>query len=532
MTQISPIKSIPGLWRTEADTCGYLLVRNGRSLLIDCPVQELSNELTANGLPFPEIVLHTQVQEEHTREWAAFPAATVYVADNCFDIATLNNEYRAASNTRWPLSREWDSRGEEIYGIAGCVTERPPLQPLNVAGLLVPGDSFTWEGIILEILALPGSGKRAIGIYWREVGALFSGDLISAGGYLVNFYDLERGYGLTSGYQQLHDSLGLVLNLNPILLLPSTGPVIEQPVADIAVLTERLSWMKNSPNRSGIAPATVVREFGRYKEIMPGIYQNNNMGNIILYVTPAGQGLIIDPDPCVWLDWDATVTEVHADFDLLERETGLKCIELAFITHYHGDHCEFSDLLRQRYGTQICATPDVAAVLEDPYSYPYPCTFEWYDLSFDHVAVDRKLPYEESFDWHGISIMPIHSPGHCYAHSGFLIPWNGILTACTGDTVQYSGGDIFSDLPISYNDTAWPDFGFAITFQRLLQAKPTLILGGHSNFFFDPDQAVLRKMLTVYEETESLVAQLVPDGDLRKYMTPPGFDALRPAQTV
>jgi glyoxylase-like metal-dependent hydrolase (beta-lactamase superfamily II) len=226
------------------------------------------------------------------------------------------------------------------------------------------------------------------------------------------------------------------------------------------------------------------------------------------------------------------VAAVHADLDLLEAETGLTRIELVVITHYHGDHCQFSDLIRERYGAQICATPDVAILMEEPKRFRYPCTVDWYNFPFDSVKVDRRLAYEETFMWNDIPVTPIHTPGHCFAHTGFLVPWNGQLTACTGDTLQYSAGAVAQWLPFSYNDTAWPAIGNAVTYQRVLDAGATLILGGHSSFFFDPEGAIIRDMLAVVAEAEALARQMVPNGDLTTCMTPPGFDALRPATVM
>jgi glyoxylase-like metal-dependent hydrolase (beta-lactamase superfamily II) len=522
---------VPGLWRLGAETNGYLLVRGDRSLLIDCPALDLAPVLRAAGLPLPEIVLHTQVQEEHTREWASFPEARVYVEADCAAIALRTPEFFAACQTVWPADRNWDYRGEERYGIGGCPTERPPQEPLQVAGLLKAGETFTWEGIALEVLALPGSGKRSLGFFWREAGVLFSGDMIYAGGYVVNFYDFERGYGTPDGYQQEAASLAMVASLSPTLLLPTTGPVITDPVGDITRLQERMAWLAKPPRRANPHPNPApLRTFGRYKEVVPGIYQSNNWGNVVLYVDADGNGLMVDPDPCIWLDWPAATAEVHADLDLLEQETGLKRIEIALITHYHGDHCEYSNLLRARYGTVIAAAPDVAAVLKEPQAYRLPCSLDWYNIPFDHIDVDRRLVYEETFCWHDVPVTPIHTPGHCFAHSGFLIPWRGMLTASIGETLQNGGGStLSSNIPFTYNDNAWPDRSFLVAYRRLQQAKPALLLCGHSHYVFDPDGGILADIIAVTEEAHALAAAMVAGGDTLRAMTPPGNDARRPA---
>lgn len=529
---ISPLSEHPGLWRIAAKTNGYLFVRNGESLLIDCPVQEIAPTLYAARLPMPRVVLHTQVQEEHCREWAAAPQAKVYVAAASTDIARRAPQYFADCATVWPPSREWDTRGEEPYGIAGCTTERPPVQPLNVVGVLQPGETFTWQDIEFEVLALPGSGKRAIGLFWRTMGVLFSGDLLHAGGYLVNFFDIERSYGNLTGYAELHDSLQVVAQLAPALLLPSTGPNIDAPLADIATLQDRLAVLENMPSREPHDPhagqITPQRKLGRYREVIPGVMQSSNFGNVILFIDAEGRGMMADPDPCIWLPtWEENCQAIHADLDLFEREAGLRTIELALLTHYHGDHVQFCDLLRQRYDTTICATPDVAAVLEQPQSFPYPCTLDWYGFPFQTLHIDRRLQYEEAFAWHDVAVTPVHTPGHCFAHTGFLLTWNGLRITCTGDTLQYRGGPLAAALPVIYNDTAWPLRGERVTYQRLRAWQPELALGGHGSGFYDRDGRMLDDLIAVAGEGERVLAGLIHDGDLLRAMTPPGYDEVR-----
>lgn len=537
MASIEHIAAVPGLWRIAAETNGYLLIRDGQSLLIDCPEENLSALLDSAGLPAPAVILHTQVQEEHCREWAAFPSAQVYVFAESEDVARRSETFFAECATVWPPSREWSTLGEEKYGVGGCTTERPPGHALQVAGVLSAGDLFRWHDVELSVLALPGSGKRAAGFYWRDQRVVFSGDLLVAGGYLVNFYDLERSYGLLTGYAQLRDSLATVSSLAPALLLPSTGPAIDDPAQDIANLLARLDALQHAPAlRAGEAGApinyTPLREFGRYREVVPHVFQNNNSGNIILFVDEQGRGLMIDPDPCVWLSWEENCREMHADLDLLERETGLRRVEIALATHYHGDHVQYCQLLRERYGTTIAATPDVGAVMSRASEFPYPCTIDWYGFPFDHVTIDRYVPYDQPLMWNNIAVLPIHTPGHCFAHAGFFLNSYNYRIICTGDTLQYGMGAIGVGLPVMYNDTAWPLRGTGVALRNIIAHHPNLVLCGHSQSFFDRDGTILSDMAAMAATGERLAAALIHDGDLLRAMTPPGYDAIRPSREL
>jgi len=526
-----------GLWKIESETNGYLVVRGERSLLIDCPERTVGRALRAAGLPLPDTILHTQVQEEHCREWGDLAEARVYVAEASADVATRSRRFFAECRTVWPPSREWESRGEEKYGLGGCTTERPPRRALNVAGTLRPDTTFRWKDVLLEVAALPGSGKRSIGLFWRDADILFSGDLVRAGGFLVNFYDLERSYGLPSGYDELRRSIAAVRRLAPRTLLPSTGPAITHPKADCERLLARIAWVYDPPKRRATQACALTnyrprREFGRYREVADGVFQNNNAGNIILFVDERGRGLMIDPDPCVWFSWETNVREVNGDLDLLEREAGLKRIEFALPTHYHGDHVEYVDLIRERYGAKFLATPDVAAVLERPKDFRYPCVVDWYGFPFDHVQVDGRLAYGRPFLWHGVPIVPVHTPGHCYAHTGYFIRWKGLRIFCSGDVLQYGAGPISVPLPVVYSDTAWPDRGVLVAFERIAALEPDLVLGGHSHSFFDRRGTILRHFCWAARQSLELARDMIAGGDLLRAMTPPGYDEKRPEQDV
>ena len=516
----------------DGDSHGYLIVRNGRSILIDCPSADLAAKIQAQGLPLPEAILHTQVQEEHCREHACLGRAAVHVYDQSEDVARRSEQFFADCKTAWPPDRTWrpEDRGYEKYGVAGATTERPPKQPLNVQGTLRAGETFRWQDVELEVLALPGSGKRAIGLYWRTEGLLFSGDLMRAGGFLVNFYDIERAYGPYIGWREMIRSLDTVIALAPRRALPTTGPAIEDPAADAKSLIDRIR-KGLSPHYRGAArplPVRPMRTFGRWRQHAEGLYQcHTDGGPMVLYVDRQGRGLCVDPDICVWHDWDTNCRLMHESLDLLEKEAGLKRIEWTLITHYHGDHMEYAPLLKERYGTEILAPADVAVLLERPEEFPYVAPLHWFGFPYKTLTVDRRLAYDQTVDWNGVPISTIRLPGHCWAHAGYILPWAGMKTVCTGDSLQYGGGPIVMFLPVLYSDTAWPERGWNRTYEKLRDLKPDLVLGGHSTYFYDPDGAILKDWVDASEESIALAQTLLHDGNLMRAMTPPGYDEAR-----
>jgi glyoxylase-like metal-dependent hydrolase (beta-lactamase superfamily II) len=530
---VEPVQIENGLWRVAGMTNGYLICRGDDSLLIDCP-RGVSGPLLAEfDLPAPSIVLHTQVQCEHCYEWESFPTAEVHVPQGTEDLAMLSPQFVENSNVVWGPDRDWSARGAEPYGIAGCLTARPPARPLSLSGTLVPGTTFRWKDVELEVVALPGSGQGSIGLFWKKAGVLFGGDLIAAGGYLVNLYDIERSYGIPTGYDELRSSLATATELAPALICPTTGPTITDPAADIAQCSAKLSWLSAPPVRRedkcfALANFQPAREFGNYREVLPGLCQQTNYGNIIVYVGEDGDAVMIDPGPCYWKPtWEEGCQAMVDDLDLLERETGLKKITAMLVTHFHGDHVENVDVVRARYGAKVLATPDVAAAIARPEEFPYPCRIPWYGFPFKRVEVDGLIEYGKETRLGSVSVTPVHTPGHCYAHAGFIIPWAGEITACTGDVIQYGDGPIGSGLPIIYNDTGTPERGLSSTCRSLARYRPTILVGGHSFCCKDPDGSVLADFAAVADGAAAKMAEMVAPGNLEAATTPPGFAEAR-----
>ncbi|MCL1856433.1 MAG: MBL fold metallo-hydrolase [Kiritimatiellaeota bacterium] len=518
-----------GVARVDAEgTCGYVFVAEGRALMVDCPSAAAAKALAEAGIPAPEIVLHTQVQAEHCREGEAFPGAAVWVNEEAKPVAVRSAAFFKEAETVWPDDRAWETLGEEKYGIGGCMTERPPAKPLNVTKTFTPGETLRWRGIELEVVALPVSGKRSVGFLWRKEGVLLSGDAVCAGGTVANLYDMERSYGglCVADARRVAAWLGGQTSsfAAPLVAWPTTGGIVESPAAAM----ERVAELIAHPNRVGTASFPpeealqnfpVIRSFGRYREVAKAIYQNTNYGNIVLFVDNEGNGLMIDPANCVWLDWAGSVASMHEDLDMLEKETGLKRVTMALMTHPHGDHIQYCDLLRERYGTEIVAASDVADQMERPETFPYPCMNDWYNFPFKNVKVDRRLAYETPFSWQGIDILPMYTPGHCVAHTAFGLLWNGERVACSGDVLQYGGGDIGVGLPFCHNGNAVPECSPEVTFRRLAAFAPDLVCGGHSRSFRNP-APVLAAWADLWQRQMAALVPYVVDGDLSRATRP------------
>lgn len=509
------------------EATSHLVVRNGRSLLIDCHSAQMARWLGRRGLPSPDLILHTHVQPEHCREADQFPVARILVHDELRPLASDRAAYEAAAHTVWDNPADWmNTLGREKYGVAGSITVFPPEVPLKVDRTFHEGARIAWQDLVFEVIPLPGHSRHHVGFVLELDGrqlAVFIGDLFRHPAKLVNVYDLECNYGGTA-----IASLPAVLRelaRRPVQrYFPATGHVIENGPAQALELAgaidayqEALKW------RSGDfkpAPQSEYPRVGRYIQLHKGIYQLDNFGNCILLIDDQGRGLMFDPGPCDF-ESPTRLADFHHDLDLFERECGLKTIDLTLVTHIHGDHYDLVPELRKRYpGCRVGAWDLVARVMEAPWDYPYPALLPWYNLGFDHVAVDDVLSGEKPYDWHGVAIRSIHLPGHCYCHAAYLLTFNGLRLAITGDTIQSRGEAGGLDFIISNHSVPDGNSGILKTYRQMVREPVDLNLGGHGSHFVEC-QAHYAESLRRIEYALPYFRRLVPDGSLEAALVRP-----------
>ncbi|MEI8140060.1 MAG: MBL fold metallo-hydrolase [bacterium] len=510
----------------------HLVVRNGRSLLIDCHSAQMGRWISRRGLPVPELILHTHVQPEHCREADQFPATRILVHDELRELASDRAAYAKTAHTVWDNPADWmNTLGREKYGIAGSITVFPPEVSLKVAGTFREGERLTWQDLVFEVIPLPGHGRHHVGFILEIDGkplAIFTGDLLCHPAKLVNVYDLESNYGGTA-----IASLPAVLRelaKRPVQrYFPATGPALENGPAQAVELAgaidayqEALKWQSGDFKP---APQPEYPRVGRYLQLHKGVYQIDNFGNCILLIDDQGRGLMFDPGPCDF-ESPTRVADFHRDLDLFERECGLKTIDLALVTHIHGDHYDLAPELRKRYlDCRVGAWDLVARVMEAPWDYPYPALLPWYNLGFDHVVVDDVLSMGTPYHWHDVAIRSMHLPGHCYCHAAYLLTFNGLRLAITGDTIQSRGDSDGVSFVISNHSVPDGDSGILKTYRQMAGETADLNLGGHGSHFVDC-QALYAESLRRIEHTLPALCRLVPDGNLRPAFIRPGFPIL------
>lgn len=511
------------------EATSHLVVRHGRGLLIDCHSTQMGRWLKNRDLPIPDLILHTHVQPEHCREAGSFPDARILVHELLEELAGKREAYERAANTVWDNPAEWmETMGREKYGVAGSVTVFPPDVPLKVSGTFREGDHIIWQDLAFEVIPLPGHGRHHVGFVLELKGkplAVFTGDLLCHPAKLVNIYDLEINYGGTV-LPTLPSVLRNLAQLHVRHYFPATGPVIPDGPAQAVDLADAIDAYQEALKwQSGIFKPAAQPDYpgvGRYLKLHRGIYQLNNFGNCILLIDDLGRGLMFDPGPCDYESPTRTV-DFHKDLDLFERECGLRTVDLALVTHIHGDHYDMVPELRKRYPEcRVGAWDLVARVIEAPWDFPYPALLPWYNLGFDYVTIDEVLSEDSPFNWHDVPIRSFHLPGHCYCHAAYMLTFNGLSLAITGDTIQSRGDSGGLGFIISNHSIPDEHSGILKSYRRMVVEKVDLNLGGHGSHFVDC-AAQYAESLRRIEYALPYLRRLVPGGDLDAAFLRTGF---------
>ena len=386
----------------------------------------------------------------------------------------------------------------DTYQANGC--------PSSYAAPRLPLDGVRFDmGVDTEVLlgparfccvATPGHTPGALTylLEWQGRHLAFCGDAVHAGGVLHQPYHLEWDHWTSSGALAAWYGLERLGYCYFDLLLPSHGPVVDQQPRSCVEQTqkrlmelirvkgsvcagEKNRWLDLEPLDCGA------------RRVLPHLFHFG--ANSFLLVSESGEGLVVDPQ--------------LADVDQLAplmRQLGLERISAATASHYHLDHSDGLNFLREKYGTQIWLHPWVAEPVRDRDRYDVP----W--LPVDAILPDRLLPEAGIFRWceYRFSVRPF--PGQTRWHTAFDGRVDGRHVLFAGDSYQppsrWNGTGGFC----AFNGSRFRD-GFALSAQAVLDIAPDIICNGHGCVYrFSPGH--YRRILRWSEKAEKAVQAICP----------------------
>lgn len=508
----------------------HLLASGGCAVLIDCHDPLLHQKIADAGLPLPTQILHTHIQPEHCREGFSFGDTPIHVHAPDALLAFHPGAVMARAKMQKADLNAWPSLlGKEPFGIGGCQMDFPPAEKLPMGHSFEIGAVFSCGNVTLEVIGLPFHKEHAVGFVVRDsdktICAIFSGDLFHDGPFLVDAFSLAANYGQT----RLNDFPVLasrLLEFGNVPFFPASGPPIREAAGQIKSLAEkieRLSNIKAPALPAPIAGQQPLRRAGRFREIEKGVFNLVNFGNVIVFISDDGSGLLVDPGPCDYENPDRE-TDFLDDLHALETEAGLRQIDLVLLTHFHGDHIDMLLLVRARYRhCKVATWSMVADVVKHPDRFSYSCLLPWYNVGVDSMKVDIRADLHSTLDWQGRQIRVIHLPGHAYVHCGFLFSFNGRNIAVTGDTVQGYGQPDEGQLIITNRAAPVSGEGPLDAYRELARHRIDLNLGGHGSWFYET-APVYAASISLIERRYAALAEIFRPGMLRKAFIPAWID--------
>jgi glyoxylase-like metal-dependent hydrolase (beta-lactamase superfamily II) len=458
------VEVAPGIARFR-DTCNVYVLRSGReAVLIDFGSGAVLDELAALGVDRVTDVLVTHHHRDQVQglQRAVDAGAQVWVPP-------VEHELIANVDRHWasrPLDDDYDLL-QDRFSL---------LEPVEVAGTVDEYRTRRYGGFDVHTVPTPGHTVGSVTYFVEMDGRrlAFTGDLIYGEGMVWSLAATQWTYTETEGQRATWLSLGVVLEEEPDLLLPSHGEPIADPARAISLTQRRLDELMDM---RALPPWDLgMRLRDPFEELTPHLLRNRtSMSNSYVLLSDSGAALILDFGYDLWTGHPNTATRsarrplLHS-IQALRRDDQAERVETVLPTHYHDDHVAGINLLRDVEGTEVWVPENFADVLEEPLRYDLPC------LWFDPIRVDRRLPFESPIPWHEHELTVYPLPGHTLYAAAIAFEVDGRRVLLTGD--QQATEDDRTILNYQYrNRFRFDDYVRSAELYRSL--RPDLILSGH-----------------------------------------------------
>jgi len=346
--------------------------------------------------------------------------------------------------TFWERKRIYDN-----YNDRSTFDTLPESVPVDAT--LEDYETFEWGDYAFEVLPAKGhtfgSSALLVGVDGRRVA--FSGDLIHEGGRLHQLHQLEYEYGDMKGVPFTIQSIRALDREDPDLVLPSHGPVIDDPGRDVERLQRRLMDVVDLGRGLNAGTRAYLPEMGMI-EVSEHLLWGGpwTCSNFYVVRSDSGKALFVDYGHSmsqhmhVGSDREEmeTMRFVAHHLDELRTEHGIDEFDLVVPTHVHDDHTCGIPHLQRHYDVDCWALEEVGQVLDDPAAWAStPCTFP------EPIDIDRWLEDGERFEWAEFEFEVRHAPGQTEFHSVLAAEIDGRDVAFTGDNYFEHDVDVHYD---------------------------------------------------------------------------------------
>ncbi len=344
----------------------------------------------------------------------------------------------------------------------------------------------------------------------------FSGDLMHEGAKLVTWFDSEWDYGFAKGLDTLIASVDQAIQQRFDLLLPSHGPLIEQPKQleqyAIKLRTFRDSYVRGYPvfdmtneERDSLSKPTSVPHLNQVSRHLYKLRDATKGQNFAMIIADSGHALVLD---CGLLP-EAMLDEIIVG---ARAHLGLKQIDAFWISHMHGDHFLLGPVLQQKYGAAAWTLDRIVDRCEHPRRYDYAALVSAYGDGFDGMKIDRSVKDGEIIEWEGFKIQVDWMPGQTEFGCCLWLEIDGKRVAFTGDNLFGNPADAKQnghEAVVARNSCIFEE-GYLYASQYLLKLQPDIIMGSHS-FVMDRPQAFLKRYHAWAQQMVAQFRELLPD---------------------
>ncbi|MFO1002039.1 MAG: MBL fold metallo-hydrolase [Planctomycetaceae bacterium] len=502
----------PQLFRWT-DTCSVYVLRDGdAALLVNLGNGSVLPHLAEMGVTKVEWVMFT----DHHRE-------------NCQGFEKLD---RKVTKVAVPMAerelfetpaefRKWSPKLGDKYSVYGASYVRPPRLSVAVDHALSADEMFSWHGYELRCLATPGHSPGGMTYLLSKDNRTlaFTGGIIHDGAKMTNWFDTEWDYGFGKGVETLTESVAVLLERKPDLLLPSQGPVIRNAQDQLREFGRRLTqfserYVRGYPvfdqTESKRDPISKPTKVPLLNQVTPHLYKLNHTmqgRNFSIIISDNGHGLVLD----CGLFPEQTLEEIVVG---MREHLGLKQIDAVWISHMHGDHFLLGRVLKEKYGAEAWTLDRIVDRCENPRRYDYAALINTYGDGFDGMKIERPIREGEVITWEGYQIHVDWMPGQTEFGCCLWLELDGQRIAFTGDNLFGSPSDVTQDgheCVVARNSGILEE-GYLYAGEYLQKLQPDLIMGGHSYVMPEPQEFIdrytawARKMITIYQD-------LLPDPD-------------------
>jgi len=322
----------PGVLRSAGLPAGYALVSGDAALLIDAPCDPAA--LAAKGIAKVEAVLLTH----HHRDTCA-------AVGKLLDNGTKVRAGREAAEWLTPdnVKKYW----QESLPLRGSRTAYLVV-PEGYSGIdcsLADGQTIIWHDWTVRVVATPGHSRDHLAFAARRGAGrpllVFCGDALVSRGKLWTPYTTDWDHWTDAGLTPAAKSLRRLAELQPAVLLPAHGPVIDRdaPAAlqQTAKAVEEVAFLKSyeryTKQRLGNAPSYrfLAKEQAGSNGSLPWSRVSEHLfytGNTWVLTSKDNSFLVMDP-------WGKLSAEQIAK---LKDDRKLGKLEVVMFSHAHFDH--------------------------------------------------------------------------------------------------------------------------------------------------------------------------------------------------